>query len=131
MAQKIIILLCVYFIFIPDSVYADCNPATDIKENANGTFTYSLECHIEFGEIREKLELAVEETKQLRKTIELKDLALTQYKENANLWRDTSFDLERRLTTMERLQTTDRWIHFGLGVLATGLSVWAAEQVYR
>ena len=123
--MKAILLLSL----ISSSVFAECNLANDIKKNTDGTYTYTRECHLLMGDWRKDLEQANKDIEKLQKAIELKDLAINDLSQSRKLWMDTSFDLERRLNATERLQTTDRWIHFGLGIATTVLSVWAAGQL--
>ena len=124
-----IIHFIVYLMISPLSIYAECNLKTDIVKNPNGSRTYSEECHLLMGDWKKDLEKAEQEIVKLEQAIKLKDLAIVDYEKRVDLWRDTSFNLESKLTTIERFQTTDRWIMFGMGVATTVLSVWAAGQL--
>lgn len=116
---------------ISSAAFGECNLANDIKKNADGTFTYTRECHLLMGDWRKDLDQADQDIQKLQKAIELKDLVINDLSQSRKLWMDTSFDLERRLNATEKLQTTDRWVHFGLGIATTVLSVWAAGQLRR
>ena len=81
-----------------------CNFSKDITRNANGSYTYSKECHIEVGKRLQANELRKEQVEKLQKTIELKDLLVVKTEERVELWRDTSFKLEDRINTIDRVR---------------------------
>jgi hypothetical protein len=109
--------------------YGKCDLSTDVKKTPNGNYIYSKECHLLMGQWKNDLEKRQKQVKALEKTITLKDLAINTNLQRVDRWRDTSFTLEDRLFKIERLQSTNKVLYFGIGVIFTGLSVWAASQI--
>ncbi len=105
--------------------------SSDVKENQNGTFTYSRECHIEVGKTLKTVSLLDEKVSLLEKKIELKDLQISKYDERTQLWMDTSFKLNDKLMTYEATKKNDFWISFGLGVLTVIAAGYAVKQVSK
>lgn len=130
MNKAISLLLCIFLLF-PSLSYAACDFSSDVKENQDGTYTYSKECHIEVGKNFKKISLLNEKIDLLEKKIELKDLVITKQEERIQLWMDTSIKLNEKLQTYESTKSADKWISFGLGVGITILSVWAAGQILK
>jgi len=118
-------------LFLTTAVWADCNLKTGITKNSDGSFKYTRECHLLMGDWKKDRDSFKAENETLRKNITLKDLSITHHEQRTKLWMDSSYDLEKRLTTIQRFNSTDRWFHFGLGIVATGLSIYLAGQIYR
>lgn len=110
---------------------ASCDYDKDIVENADGTFTYSAECHMEFGKTLDERDALLEELAALNETIEFKDEAIARLEERNQLWMETSDKLQDRVNAMETVTTWNKTGHFLLGVGATVLSVWAAGQLAK
>lgn len=110
---------------------AECDWSTGIKPLSNGNYEYTKECHIKVGETVRDLKISDEQVKKLTQAISLKDLALEKANERAELWRGTSMQLEARVETMDSLYQRNKWLYFGLGVLATSAAVYAAGQLHR
>lgn len=123
-------LLLIFAVSI-NSAFATCDYAKDISENANGSFTYTRECHIEVGKKVRGFSLMETEIKELRKTIELKDLAIEKLEERSKLWMDTSVQMADKVRSYESARSFDNWLHFGLGVLVTGAAVYGASKLVR
>jgi hypothetical protein len=121
-------LVLIMFMF-SQICWAECDLAKDINKNADGSYTYSKECHLLMGQWKKDLEARAQQADELKKSIELKDLALTHTEQRVNLWRDTSFSLEDRLNKAEKMTQFDRWFHFGLGIVVTGAAVWGASKL--
>jgi hypothetical protein len=113
----------------PFSAYAECNLASGISRNTDGSYTYSKACHLYVGESLEELDLRRKQVVELNKTIELKDLALKYSEERTQLWLDSSLKMNDRLNQYESARSNQGWYYFGLGIAATVLSVWAAGQI--
>lgn len=116
-------------IFMINTAYAECNFATGITPNQDGSYTYSKECHLQVGKNVRELSLLKEENKKLRETIELKDLALVKQEERVQLWMDTTYKLEDRINNIERLQETNKFLYILMGVGLTAISVYGAGQL--
>jgi len=126
MRQTLSILLVLNFL-CPISALAKCNFKT-IKKVEDG-YLYTSDCHREVGKLKNEAEERREQVKNLNEAIKLKDLTITTHTERADLWMNTSFKLEDRVNTIERMNSTNRWLYFGIGVIFTGLSVWGAGQL--
>lgn len=111
--------------------YAGCDWSADIKENSNGTFTYTRDCHLEAGRNYRSVSLLNEKIDLLEKKIEFKDLQISKYDERTQLWMDTSFKLNDKLMTYEATKKNDFWISFGLGVLTVIAAGYAVKQVSK
>jgi hypothetical protein len=116
---------------LPAQSFAACDFANDIKAMPDGTYSYTRDCHVEVGKRVKRLALVEQQVVELEKTIELKDLALVKQKERADLWMDTSFKMNDKLQAYEAASSKSDWVHFGLGVAVTVLSVWAAGQLVQ
>ena len=112
-------------------VYGACDFEKDIRDNGNGTYTYSRDCHIEVGKAVKSVSLLGEKINLLEKQIELKDLQISKYDERTQLWMDTSFKLNDKLMTYEATKKNDFWISFGLGVLTVVAAGYAVKQVSK
>lgn len=111
------------------SAMADCDFKTGITKNDNGTYTYTRECHIKVGELRQDLDIANEQNLKFTKALELKDLALNKADQRADMWQQTAFKLEDRITTIDNMRTSNQWIMFGVGVATMFAASYAASQL--
>jgi hypothetical protein len=118
-------------VFCTQNAIAACDFSKDIKENLDGSYTYTRDCHIEVGKRVKKLVLLEEQVVELEKTIELKDLALSKQKERADLWMNTSVQVTDKLRSYDSVVGKENTLYFVLGVGVTVLSVWAAGQLVR
>ena len=125
-----IISVVLGLIFLSNVCFAQCDYAVDIKK-VEGGYLYTESCHIEVGKKVRGYSLLEKQVGELEKTIELKDLALTKERERTQLWTDTSMKMSEKLAAYEMTNITSNWIHFGLGVGVTVLSVWAAGQLSK
>lgn len=126
-----IIILTIYFSLISMSAYPECNYKEDIKKNQDGTYTYTRDCHIEFGRTLEELDIRKEQLDNSKKIITLKDLAIQDYERNVSLWKNTSIDLNNRLEKIDSSRSMDKTLYFALGVVTTFLSVYASSKITR
>jgi hypothetical protein len=94
-------------------------------------YIYSESCHREVGKLVKETELRKQQVEKLNKAIELKDLTIQKYDERVELWMQTSDKLEKKVTSWERWKEIHQWMYFGLGVVATGLSVYLAGKIYK
>ena len=116
-------------LIVTQSALANCNPRTDIVEQSNGSFTYSVECHMEFGKLKKNESIREEQVKHLNKSIELQDLALSKANQRIENWQTATYKVEDRLLKLEKSTDTMKWIYFGLGIVVTGAAVWGAGQL--
>jgi hypothetical protein len=108
---------------------ADCDFSKEIEKLPDGRFAYSSQCHKAVGKMVQDLEDREAQVAEQRKTINLKDLMVTKEHERAQLWMDTSFKVEDRLNSLEKMKRDNELLYFFLGVGLTGLSVWGAGQL--
>lgn len=124
-----VISLFVLVSFMGNLALADCDFSTGITRNEDGSYRYSKECHTKVGVMKQDLQVAQEQLEGYKKAIELKDLALVKTEQRVQLWTDTTFKLEDRITKIDELQSKNNILYFGLGVVFTGLAVWGAGQL--
>jgi hypothetical protein len=122
--------VAVTILLSPTVSLAECDFAKGITK-VEGGYLYSTDCHKKVGKLQEDLKDREEQVAKLEKTIELKDLAIVTQERRVQLWMDTSFKLEDRVNTMDRLKSSNQLLYFGLGVLTTSLAVWGAGQLVR
>jgi len=117
--------------FLSNVAFADCDFKTGITKNESGSYTYTRECHLKVGEMKQDLEIAQQQNEKYVKALDLKDLALTKADQRADMWMNTSFKLEDRVNTIESMQNTNKWVYFGIGVLSVFVAGYAANQIYH
>lgn len=128
MKQKIISLV-VLSLLTSQVSYADCVWSRDIKENQDGSYTYTRGCHVQVGKNNKELDLRKQQVEELNKTIELKDLALVKQEERVNLWMDSTLKMNDKIQSYESLRSTNQILYFGLGILVMSAAVWGAGQL--
>jgi hypothetical protein len=116
------------FSMISNIALADCD-WTKIKNNGDGTYTYSKELHICVGQTVEDNKTKDLQIQDLTKAVSLKDLAIQKSDERTQLWIDTSLKLEKNIQAMDSFKKTDEWLYFGLGALTIFASGIAAAQL--
>jgi hypothetical protein len=120
--MKYLILLSFFF----NSAFA-CDWST--IQSKGSEYIYSLECHKSVGKLvilNDKNEL---EIKELRKTIEFKDLAIQKADERVLLWKDEAYKQYDFLQKNEQKSAWTNAMWFGAGFLSVMLGAWAAGQV--
>lgn len=127
--MKKTICLILSFAMFSNIAWADCKWADGVKKTEQG-YLYTAECHGRVGIMAKDLDDRAIEVENLRKTIDLKDLTIKKADERTELWRDTTFKVEDRLTKIESAAETNKWVYFGLGVLSVFAAGYAAKQVY-
>jgi hypothetical protein len=124
-------LLTFVFLFNSSFSFAQCDWAEGVKKSPDGSFSYSKGCHLQVGVSLEELDLRRKQVQELTKSVELKDLALNYSEQRTQLWMDSSLKMNDRLNQYESARSSAPWIYFGVGVVATVLSVWAAGQLRK
>ena len=126
--MKLVTAIILMFTWTCQLALADCD-YTKIKDNGDGTYLYTKELHICVGKMKKDLDASNAQNASYMEAITLKDLALTKSDERVNLWRDSTFKLEDRMSTIDSLESKNKIIYFGLGILITGAAVWGAGQL--
>jgi hypothetical protein len=127
--MRFVCLLLSFAVSLPS--YASCDWSKDVSKNADGSYTYSKQCHLEVGSSLEELDLRRRQVGELNRTVELKDLAIKYSEERTQLWMDSTLKMNDRLNQYEASRSREPWLYFGIGVAATVLSVWAAGQISK
>ena len=127
--MKVIALLMIGTLSFNQTL-ANCNWGTDIVKN-NGTYSYSRDCHLEVGRLVKSEPLQQKAISDLKKSIELKDLAIDKSEQRTILWMETSNDLNNNMQKINSLESSNKVFYFACGVGLTILSVWAAGQLKK
>jgi len=123
--MKLLLILAL----IPQFAFGTCDFAKGIVPGPNKTFIYSEACHQEVGKLVQENKIQAQQVTDLTKAISLKDLSLQESDKRAQTWFDTSGTLEHRLQEVDKIEKIDSWLYFGLGVLATGATAYAASKL--
>lgn len=126
--NKIIAIVLVTAL-LPWQAMASCDWKSGISLLPDGAYRYTKECHIHVGETVRDLELMTERVELLSKAIELKDLTIAKADERADMWMKTSVSLEKRIETLDKMNAANKWLYFGLGVLATSAAIYGASKL--
>lgn len=110
---------------------ASCNPRDIKQQNYYGEprYAYPVDCHTDYGRLREEEPLRKKQVEHLKESIRLKDLAIDYSNKRIDNWQKTTFKLEDKLLKIEKNNERIKWIYFGLGVVVMGGAVWAAGQI--
>ena len=125
--MKKIINLIISFTMFGHITMADCKWA-DIKKIDNG-YLYTESCHGRVGVLIKDLEDREIEVVNLRKGLELKDLALQKADERIILWRNESYEQFERLQKQSELASRNQYLWLVLGIVVTGTAVWGVGQL--
>lgn len=128
--MKRILAIFVAASLITGPSFGSCNFANDITKNADGTYTYSKECHVEVGVKLQENRLREQQVEKLNKAIEMKDLVIEKAETRVEKWQTTTGKLEDRVNTIERMNDTNKVLYFGLGIALTALAVWGAGRLH-
>jgi len=110
---------------------AECDYSKIVK-NPDGTYTYDKTLHICVGEMKRDLEIATEQNSKLTKALDLKDLVIAKADSRADLWKDTAFKLEDRISTIDSMRKSNEWLYYGLGCLTVfAAGTMAAKLINR
>lgn len=126
-AISLLILSCLF----SNLAIADCDWSTGITTGPNHTFIYSDACHLAVGVLVQSNKTKDAQIADLSQAISLKDLALSKADSRIQLWTDTTYKLQDRLTTVSQMESHNEWLMFALGSLATIGAGYAASQIYR
>jgi hypothetical protein len=125
----IISLLVIVSLLFSQIAYADCDFKTGIASGPNKTFIYSEACHQKVGALVQDNQVKTEQVAELNKAVTLKDLALKDSDKRATDWMNTSGTLEKRVQEVDKLESTNKFLYFGLGVLTTFLAAYGAAKL--
>lgn len=129
--MKRLVSLFLLFSFVSNVALADCDFKTGITPLSDGSYKYSADCHLRVGQLVQDNAVKDQQISDLTKAVTLKDLVLQKSDDRANLWMNTSGQLEDRLTKVDSLEKKNSVLYVSLGVLGTVLAVWAAGQLRK
>jgi len=98
---------------------ASCSTAEIIK-NQDGTYTYSLACHLRAGEVLEELDLRKEQVKKLNESVLFYKQGYDIQENRAQNWMNTSLLLDKELQRQKTFSDLEKVGYFLLGVLVVG-----------
>lgn len=124
---SLIVLLCMF----ANVALADCNWSTDVTKLPDGSFRYTEGCHLAVGGLVQSNKTKDAQISDLTKAITLKDLALQTSDKRAQLWMDTSAQLEARLQKIDSMESTNKWLYFGLGTITMLGAGYMASQLIK
>lgn len=127
--MKKLIALFLVMSMMPFQALASCDWKTGIHLLPDSNYEYSHDCHIRVGETVRDLGVAQQQVILLNQAIDLKDLTISKADERADMWMKTSQELEKRVETLDKMNTTTKWLYFGLGVLATSAALYGASKL--
>ena len=116
---------------LPIQCFADCDWSKDISPEADGSYKYSRDCNKRVGKLVQDNKDLNDEVDKLNKTIDLKDLTIQTDEKRADLWMNSSLKLEDRVNTIDKMNETNKWLYFGLGIVVSGFAVWGASRLVK
>lgn len=116
---------------VSHSALASCNPSDIKQQNYYGEprYAYPVDCHIDYGRLRKAEPLYKKQAKELKKSIEMKDLALKYSNERTETWKETTYKLEDKMLKLEKNHDRMKWIYFGIGIIVMSGAVYTAKQL--
>ena len=126
--MKHLIVCILAMVLTVQNTLAICN-TKDIIEQADGTYVYSVDCHVDYGRLRQNEEARKKQIEHLNESIKLKDLALDYSNKRIETWQQATYKVEDRLIKLEKNNDKLKWIYFGLGIAVMGGAVWGAGQL--
>ena len=118
-----VFILCMIFTF--QAVACDWS-TINRQENQ---FVYSSKCHLSVGKLVKTEELRVEQVESLKKSIELKDLAIQKADLRSDNWEKEVNNQFGLLQKKEKESKMNKVLYFGLGAATVLFSAWAIKQV--
>lgn len=122
------ILLAFILAFNSNLAFANCDFSLGITEKEDG-YLYTKDCHRKVGRLLKDTEDMQLELSELKKSIDLKDLALKKSDEQLMMWRMETYEQHERLLKIDRMSDRERWLWFGIGILVMGGATYAAGQL--
>lgn len=113
--QKVLAFIVALALSVP-AFGAECDTST-IKKQADGSYSYTKDCHVSVGEALGELDLRREEVKLLRGSLTDMNAAYGIQQKRAESWLDTSLKLEDTIQRQKRINDLEKWLWFGAGCL--------------
>lgn len=116
---------------MPLQSFAECNLKTDIEKLPDGRFAYSSDCHKFVGKLYADGKDKDEQITHLNNALSLKTLALDFSEKRNEKLMNTVVTLDDRVNTIDKYNSTNKFLYFGLGIAAAGLAVYGASQLRK
>lgn len=120
----------VLIFFMALGPYALACDWSKVKKTGDG-YLYPKDCHIKVGKLVEENTLRKTQVEEQRKVITLKDLQIDFTEKQRDVYKDVAEDNLDRLNKIDSMQSTNNWIHFGLGVLVTFGAILASKSIRK
>lgn len=128
MQLKKLALVVLATMFVSNIALAECDFSTGITKQES-SYLYTKECHVKVGEMKRDLLISQEQIDKLNKSLDLKDIAIGKANERADLWMNTTFKIEDRVESIDKMRRTNEIMYFGIGMLTMFAAVYAAGQL--
>ena len=129
--KHLIVCIVMMVSLVSQTVLASCNPKDIKKDTSTGSYIYPVDCHVEFGQLKQDEEERKKQISHLKESIKLKDLAIDTSNSRIELWQNTTYKMEDRLLKIERNNDRMKWIYFGLGILVMTGATYGASQLNK
>ena len=98
---------------------AECDWKTIVK--ITGGYLYTIDCHTQVG-------LDLKTIDNLHQIIEVKDNIIELYKQKSDLWKNTSDDLTKKITSISTMSNLEKICYFAAGFFMSSISVYLATK---
>lgn len=115
---------------IPQLAMAECNFATDVQK-VEGGYLYTTSCHKNVGKIVTDSKDKDAQITHLNNALSLSKLALDFSDKRNEKLMNTVVTLDDRVNTIDKYNSTNKFLYFGAGILAAGLAVYGASQLRK
>lgn len=122
-------LISLFFLFTSLSSLSFANCDYSKIQKVDGGYLYSKDLHICVGEMKRDLKISQEQNSKYLEAISLKDLALEASNKRANEWESASLKLQSNVNDLEKVNHLNKYVYFGIGVLATSAAIYLAGQL--
>ena len=128
MKKLLSVILSVSMLISSRGFAQECKWAEGVKKTDQGHL-YSDACHARVGVMVKDNDDLKTEVVNLRKGLELKDMALDKADQRVVLWRNESYEQFDRLQKQTDAAHKNETLYFILGIVVTGAAVWGAGQL--
>ena len=115
-----------------------CDFSKEITKNKDGSYRYTKNCHLEVGSkikelsnTKKKLDLRVKIADELEQQLDKKDQRLGVVYKRLETWQEASLKAENKINQAQKLQESNKWLWYGLGIVTMGLATFGAAQIGR
>lgn len=123
--KKIILLFT--FLVTTQLIASECNWNSITEKDSK--YIYTPECHLKVGELIKEEKKREKQVEELKKSIELKELALDISDQRIMKWRNEAYSQNQALERSYKYSKYNDLLYFGLGIVTTSLAVWGAGQL--